>query len=82
MGVRKFRSIEEMGQPVWRTPGDPALAQAIAATWAFGAAVVGLRFPPGVYRHRTIESLDARTEAWAQENFRAFHAARTPDPPR
>lgn len=29
MPVRKFRSVEAMNQPVWRTPGDPELFRAI-----------------------------------------------------
>ena len=82
MPVRRFRSVAEMEQPNWREPGDPDLYRAIAALLATGRATVGLRFPPGVYRHRSIESLNALTEEWAQANFRAYHAARTPAPPQ
>ena len=82
MPVRKFRSVGDMDQTHWREPGDPELYEAIAALWATGAAVVGHRFPPGVYRHQTIESLDALAESWAQTNFRAFHATRTAHPSR
>ena len=82
MPVRRFRSVAEMEQPLWREPGDPELLQVIAALWATGASTVRPRFPPGVHRHRSIESLDAQTEAWAQANFRAFHHARTPSPSR
>ena len=78
MPVRRFRSVEEMNQPHWREPGDPELYDAIASLWAFGARTVGHRFPPGVYKHRSIESLNARTEEWADANFRAFHARRGP----
>ena len=82
MPVRRFRSVAEMEQPHWREPGDPELFQVIAALRATGASTVRHRFPPGVYRHRTIESLDAQTEAWAHENLRALHASRTPTPAR
>ena len=34
MPVLKFRSVDAMNQPVWRTPGDPSLYQAIAGVWA------------------------------------------------
>lgn len=77
MPVHRFRSVADMEQPHWREPGDPELFEAIAALWATGARTVGLRFPPGVYRHRTIDDLNAQTEAWAQANFRAFQASRS-----
>lgn len=77
MPVRRFRSVADMEQPRWREPGDPELFTAIGALWAAGARIVGHRFPPGVYRHRTIESLDALTEEWARANFRTFQASRT-----
>jgi hypothetical protein len=76
MPIRRFRMVAEMERPLWREPGDPALFKAIAALWAAGAATVGHRFPPGVYRHRSIEDLNALTRQWADANFRAFHAAR------
>lgn len=68
MPVFKFRSVEEMNQPLWRTPGDPALYEAIAALWTFGARTQGPRFRPGVYRHRSIQELDALVERWQQEH--------------
>ena len=33
MPIRKFRSVEEMNQPVWREPGDPELWEAIKQNW-------------------------------------------------
>ena len=77
MPVRKFRSVADMEQPHWREPGDPELFEAMAALWATGTATVPRRFPPGVHRHPTVESLNALTEEWARADFRAFHAART-----
>jgi hypothetical protein len=65
MPVRKFRRIEEMDSPLWREPGDPRLYQAIARLWAFGRRTRRRRLPPGVYRHRTMEDLNAQTDAWA-----------------
>lgn len=64
MGVRKFRGIEEMERERWRQPGDPALYQVIARLWDFGRRTGGRRFPPGVYRHRSIADLNAQTERW------------------
>jgi hypothetical protein len=80
MPVYRFHSVEEMNQPRWREPGDPELYRAIAALWSFGQRTGFRRFPPGVYRHRSIEDLDAQTEQWAAENFESFvHARQGPD---
>ena len=57
MPVRKFRSIEEMKQPRWRTPGDPELYRAIAEIWEFGQLTSSRRFTPGVRRFRSIEEM-------------------------
>ena len=70
MPVRKFRSVQEMNQPVWRTPGDPALYEAIARLWTMGAALRPRRWPPGVRRFRGVEELDRATPKWRD----------TPDP--
>ena len=59
MPVRKFRSVEEMKQPVWRRPGDPALDEAIAALWNLGRRTSKKRWTPGVRRFRSIEAMDA-----------------------
>ena len=74
MPVRRFRSGEEMNQPLWRQPGDPDLYRAIAGVWALGTRTLAPRFPPGVYRHRSIEAANEQTEHWAIENFKAFQA--------
>jgi hypothetical protein len=76
MPVRRFRSADEMNQPQWREPGDPALLRAIEAVWSFGGRTGAHRFPPGVYKHRTIESLNALTEVWTAANFAAFQRGR------
>ena len=76
MPVRRFRSIEDMEQPLWRRPGDPELYRAIAALWRTGQRTTSHRFPPGVYRHRSIQDLNDQTERWAVANFRAFQQKR------
>jgi hypothetical protein len=75
MPVRRFRSIAEM-EEVWLTPGDPALARAIARVQRQARASLDLHFPPGVYRHRCVEDLNRQQEAWDQANFEAFHRRR------
>jgi hypothetical protein len=59
MPVRKFRSVEEMNQPVWREPGSTELYRAIREVWDFGERTSRRRFRPGVYKFRSIEEMDA-----------------------
>jgi hypothetical protein len=75
MPVRKFRSIEEMGDH-WYERGDPALVQAIRGVWNFAARTIQPHFPPGVYKHRTIEDANVQNDRWAERNFDAFQARR------
>jgi hypothetical protein len=79
MPVRKFRDVSEMEGNTWRERG-PELHDAIRRAWEFAARTVEHRFPPGVYRHRSFEELDAKTEQWAQTNFEAFQARRAKPP--
>ena len=72
MPVRRFRSVDEMNQPHWREPGDPDLYRAIASVWSFGQRTVARHFPAGVYKHRSIESLNQQTEKWAAADFEIF----------
>lgn len=76
MPVRKFRSIEEMKAARGYERTDPRLPRIIEGLWDFGRRTARLRFPPGVYRHRDLASLNAQSAAWADENFRAFQARR------
>jgi hypothetical protein len=56
----------------------PELWRAIAGVWDLGRRTSSRHFPPGVYRHRTIESLQALSEQWAETQFREFQSARDP----
>lgn len=76
MPVRKFRSIEEMKAARGYERTDPRLPRIIEGLWDFGRKTARLRFPPGVYRHRNVEEMNARTAEWAEDNFRAFRARR------
>ena len=76
MPVHRFRSADEMNQPRWREPSDPELHRTIAALWSFGRYTFVRRFPPGVYKHRSIERLNEQTEKWAVANFEVFRRTR------
>jgi hypothetical protein len=75
MPVRKFRDVSEMEDTLWRERG-PELFAAIRRVWDFAARTVQPRFPHGVYKHRSIEEMNAQDERWAQANFEAFQARR------
>lgn len=76
MPVRKFRDVAEMEAEIWYEPGDPRLALAIRSAWAFARRTLRPTFPPGVYKHRTIESANRLAEEWDRENFERFRRER------
>jgi hypothetical protein len=65
MPVRKFRSVEEMGRPAWRQPGDPELYRVMAGLWDVGRRTSRRRYPPGVHKHASIEDMHRVQEIWA-----------------
>ena len=76
MPVRKFRDVSEMEDTLWRESGDPELFRAIAGVWDFAARTCPRHFPPGVYRHHSIEEAKALREKWEEADFQALHASR------
>ena len=58
-----------MKGPHWYAPGDPVLYRAIRRVWALHARTVQPRFPPGVYRHRSVIEMNALQERWDEANF-------------
>jgi hypothetical protein len=62
MPVKKFRSIEDMETPIWRSPGDPALYQAMAALWELARRTRHRRFPRGVSRYTSVEEMSRAQE--------------------
>ncbi len=69
MPVRKFRSLQEMEDSLWREPGEPELLKAIRSVWSFAARTCPRRFPPGVYKHRSLEEAQRQREIWEEESF-------------
>lgn len=72
MPVRKFRSLQDTEDALWREPGDPTLWRAMASVWEFSARTCPRRFPPGVHKHRSIEDAQALREQWEEADFHAF----------
>ena len=58
MPVYKFRSIEDMPDPPWRTPGDPELYRALASLSETSRRLRPRCFPAGVYKHRSIDDMN------------------------
>ncbi len=80
MPVRRFRDLQEMEDSLWHEPGTPELLHAIAGVWSFAERTCPKRFPPGVYRHRSIEEEQRQRDLWEDANFRAFWKRRGIDP--
>lgn len=76
MPIKKLGDVSEMGADTWYEPGDPRLFEAIRAVWDLADRTLQPRFPPGVYKHRSIEDAQALREEWDRANFEAYHARR------
>lgn len=63
----KVRSSDPTPAAAFLTPGSAELLSEIERTWSL-ARGAGLSFPPGVYRHRTVEDMSRQTEAWNDAN--------------
>ena len=64
MPVRKFRSIEEMGDNAWLDPDDPRLAAVIRAVWDRSRRLTPPRPRPGVRKYRSVDAMKAADRAW------------------
>jgi len=73
MPVRKFRDISEIEEPRYE-PGSRQLYEVIRHVWGLSDLICPLRFPEGVFRHRTIEDAEALREKWEDDNFRTHRA--------
>lgn len=76
MPVKKFRDVSELEGNTWYEPGDPRLFEAIRAVWDLAARTTRPSFPPGVYKHSSIEEAEALREEWDRANFEAFRERR------
>lgn len=64
MPIRRLRSIEEAEQSVWLDANDPRLWPAVKGVWTLAERLYRRRFPPGVYKHRTIDAANRQTDLW------------------
>ena len=64
MGVRKFRSIEEMKDAREHASEPRDLPRLLDALWRMGERTRTRRPPPGVYKHGSIEEAKRLKEFW------------------
>ncbi len=67
MPVRRITSLQEAEDSVWLDRDDPRLVARIRALWRLSSRLSRRRYPPGCYRHRSIEELNRQVEAWESE---------------
>jgi hypothetical protein len=70
MGVTRFRDIAEMK----RSRPRPVGAERFAVwrhIWLVSDRICPLSFPPGVYKHKSIEDAEALRRQWERANFLA-----------
>ena len=67
MPVHKLRTLQEAEDALWRDPDDPQLWSHIASLWEFSHRLFPRKFPPGVYKHRSIEEANQQREAWNRQ---------------
>jgi hypothetical protein len=68
--VKRFRDISLMTEPR-HEPGSAELYEVIRHVWGLSDQIFPLRFPPGVYKHRSIEDAEKLRAQWEEANFRA-----------
>ena len=76
MPVRKFRSVEEMNQPIWRRAGDPQLYRAMAGVWEVARRTNPRRFQLGVQKYRSIDDMSRAREAAIADHVSALRKQR------
>jgi hypothetical protein len=64
MPVRRYRDVSEMPGPQRVDPKGPELWRHIAAWMALSSRLSGRRWPPGVYKNRSIEEANRRRDSW------------------
>lgn len=77
MPVKRLRSLREAEDSLRKDPDDPQLWASLAALWELSDRLSTRSFPPGLYKHRSIEELNRQREAWeaitVEANSRGAH---------
>jgi hypothetical protein len=67
MPVRKFRSIADMPSPPPLAPLDPRNLKLACDLSGLAVRLRPRRFPPGVYKHRSLDDADRARRGWEAE---------------
>jgi hypothetical protein len=78
MPIRKLRGLPEYDDGLWLDPADPRLLPTIVAVWERSRRLSPPSFPPGVYKHASIEDANRMTERWEREAIERARGAATP----
>jgi len=81
MPVKKFRDVSEIEEVTYER-GSRRLFEVIAHVWGLSDRICPLRFPPGVFKHRSIEDAERLREQWEDANFRAHRERMAATRPR
>lgn len=76
MPVRKLAELPDHDDSLWLDPADPGLIPTIVAVWERSRRLCPPCFPPGVYKHASIEDANRLTERWEREAIERAAAAR------
>lgn len=64
MPIRKFRTLEEAEQALWRKPFDPVNLRITASVTTTAMKLAGVSLPKGVFKYRSLEEADRERERW------------------
>jgi len=81
MGVKKFRDVSAMKRSRLGR-GSPEHFAAWRHAWAVSDHMCPLAFPPGTYKHRSIEDAEKLRRQWERANFLAHRARMAANKPR
>ena len=70
MPVRKFRSVAEMPSPPPLPPLGPQNLKLACDLSSAATRLRSLRFPPGVYKHRSLSEAQRLRSSWGAEAVR------------
>ena len=75
MPVKRLRSLQEAEDSLRRAPDDPQLWSSLADLWELSDRLSTRSFPPGLYKHRSIEDLNRQRDAWEAAAIEAITVA-------
>jgi hypothetical protein len=82
MPVRKLSTLPADDDSLWLDPADPRLIKIIVSVWERSRRLCHTYFPPGVYKHASIEDANRTTERWEYEAIERARLAAIPPGPR